>query len=96
MKNNQILYDKFGNELIIYDIEGTTYRGTLKKYKWVSNGETVQKEGFTEIDISFSDEDMGVLYFYSKEDIGNRMRLLSPSGMYASNSKNIKNSLINT
>lgn len=90
MQINQKLYDKYGSVLTVKSVLGNKYTGILMKCSWFSTAQGLKKSAPTATSVSFTDEDMGVIYFFEKEDIGNRSVLLNPNGLYAKNRSNIE------
>ena len=90
MQINEKLYDKYGNVLYVKSISGNKYSGQLMKCEWYASENGITKGKAMPVNVKFSDSDMGVSYFYKKQDIGNREVLLNPNGAYANNLVNIK------
>lgn len=90
MKLNQILFDKYGNQMTVNSIKGKEYTGILMYRATYATGTGLTRAKATSQEVSFTDESLGVDYFFALDHIGNRDILFDEAGPYYFNRKNIK------
>lgn len=90
MKINQILFDRYGNQLTVKSIKGKEYTGILMYRATYATGTGLTRAKAAPQEVSFTDESLGVEYFYALDHIGNRDILFDEAGPYYFNRKNIK------
>ena len=90
MKLNQILFDKYGNQMTVKSIKGKEYIGILMYRATYATETGLSRAKAMPQEVSFTEESLGVDYFYALEHIGNRTILFDEDGPYYFNCKNIK------
>lgn len=90
IKAGRTLYDSYGNKITVTSTNGDDIYGEVTRHTKVSyNGGANVREEVHRESIIFSNNDIGVYYFFSPKDIRNKKSVLS-SNAYKSNKDNIE------
>lgn len=90
IKVNQKIFNRYGDEVIVQCEDGNQYKAIEMHSSYYNYERKIVKEGPVEQNVVFKDSDIGIQYFYNKEDIGNRNILYKSDGAYYFNIENIK------
>lgn len=85
LKENDIIYSKYGDLATIESVNGAVITIILKKTQLFNENGVLKRTAEKSERIDISESDFGINYFYEVEDIGDMDILSNPSGAYAKN-----------
>lgn len=91
LKSGQVLYNKFGDRVIVKNVYKEFAEGTVEHTPYYSTGYGGLTKGSIQyVSVQIRSHEIGSLFFYNKEDISNWELLFSKHGPYVKNIEYIR------